>query len=541
MPDSRRGHDLDVLVVGAGPVGIAAAHELVRRGLRVRLVDQAAGPAVTSRALATHARTLEIFDQMGVLDRLLPIGKRVAHFTVHQRGRQLVRFDTNYSALPTRFPYSVMVDQVTTEGVLRDRVGELGVRVEWSVALTDFEQDGHEVTVLLRHPGGRVETFTVPWLIGADGGHSAVRKQLGLPLLGDSTQIWLNADVLLDAPLSRDSNHLVHTGNGALLLVPFPEPGKWRIVDTVDVDGVDNPEVVRRRLAAKLGRALRYPVNVSSPSWVSAFTVQQRMIQQMRVGRCFLAGDAAHVHSPASGQGMNTGLQDAFNLSWKLADVVRGFAGPELLDSYGAERVPVGAALLKSTRTATGLVALRDFLAPVLLPIGLGIVNLVGPLKRKIENKIIRGFCGLSLHYRDSPLTIATEPPRESAIQPGDRVGCTAHQMRASAGWRELVEQLRDPRWILLIFPGDETELLVRHDGPAMAVRTVIGDGEPGPILGPLPDPDGVLRRAFGARPGECALIRPDGYLAGIVRIENVLQLTGTLPGLLRRSSAGTP
>ncbi|MFE4519377.1 FAD-dependent oxidoreductase [Kitasatospora sp. NPDC056783] len=531
-------HAQPVLIAGAGPVGLTAAHELARRGIPVRLVDAAAGPATSSRALAVHARTMEVLDQMGTLDRLLPLGRRVTHFTMHRRGRTLVRFETNYRTLPTRYPFSLMVDQVVTERVLRERTAELGVPVEWGVELAALRQESDSVRVTLRHADGRTEEAGAPWLIGADGGRSTVRKQLGMRLIGDSTQVWLNADVTLDADLPPDSNHLLHTDPGTLLLVPFPEPGKWRVVDTADTDGAEDPERVRRRLAGKIGRALGRPVAVTAPTWLSVFTVQQRQITRMREGRCFLAGDAAHVHSPASGQGMNSGIQDAYNLSWKLADVIRGHAAPALLDSYDAERVPTGAVLLRSTRTATALVSLRTALAPALLTAGTAALRRIAPLRRKVEGRMIRGFCGLALAYPDSPLTRPSGAP-DGAPAPGDRIGCDARAAAEHPGWSALRAELADPRWLLLATTPNTTgsaryrEELARtagEFGAAVAVRTVAGPGAPGE----LPDPDGRLRRELGLAPGEFLLIRPDGHLAardrGPDRYPDVLRACGLLP-----------
>ncbi|WP_328786209.1 FAD-dependent oxidoreductase [Streptomyces sp. NBC_00273] len=535
----------EVLVVGAGPVGLTTAHELARRGVAVRVIDGAPGPATTSRALAVHARTLEIIDQMNVLDLLLPQGRKVEHFTLHLRGRTLIRFDTDYSDMPTRYPFSLMVDQVVTEKVLRDRLATLGVTVEWGVRLDSFTPHENQVDVRLATPDGPA-ALSVPWLVGADGAHSTVRKNLGLHLTGDTTETWLNADVELDIDLPGDSNHLLHTGSGTLLLVPFPESGKWRVVDTQDTGDADDPEAVRARLEAKVARALGRPATVSAPTWISVFTVQQRMIDKMRVGRCFVAGDAAHIHSPASGQGMNTGIQDAYNLAWKLADVVRGHATEALLDSYSAERVPVGARLLRSTRTATALVALRNAVGPVLLPVALRLVNSIAPLKHRIERKMIRSFCGLTVEYASSPLSLraaapsGTEPARRGP-QPGQRVSAAAPSKDASEdeGLRGLHEELRDPRWTLLVAadpcPAQTTELLDHVDrryGTAVSVRTVrdLVDDRGGPNQ--LPDPHGTLRRELGIEAGGFALIRPDGHLAGKGPLSGRHGLLHTLGGL---------
>lgn len=526
---------VEVLVVGAGPVGLTVAYEMRRRGVGVRVVDRAGGPAKTSRATATHARTLEIYDQMGTLGDLLPRGLRVGHFSMHRGGRMLARLGTDYSELPTRFPFTLQVDQVCTEEVLRTRLSRLGVDVEWDTEVTDLDRPpgADTVGVRLRHAGGQAEELTVPWLVGADGAHSFVRGQLGIALLGESTETWLVADAVLDVDLPKDSLHWLHTGKGTVLLVPFAAPGKWRLLDTADVDGSEDPQAVAERFAAKIGRALGRTVKVSPPSWMSVFTIQQRMVETMRAGRCFVAGDAAHVHSPASGQGLNTGVQDAYNLGWKLAQVVRGEAQEELLDSYGAERVPVGAVLLDSARTATALIALRNAAAPVLLPLGLGVVRRVAPLRRRIERKILRGMSGLALHYRDSPLTDSPPPAAgEQEVLPraGDRVGCSAEAARTSAGWQALCAELADPRWLLLAFgegSAREGEALTRVQEDfrtVLSVRTVHPGGP-----GPLPDPGGSLRAGFGGRDGEYLLIRPDGYLAARGRLAGSGTLTARL------------
>lgn len=512
-----------VLIAGAGPVGLTAAHELARRGVSVRIIDRAEAPAVTSRAMALHARTLEICEQMGMIEDFLPRGQRVEHFSIYQRGRKLIRFDTEYSQLPTRYPYTLMVDQVTTEELLRKNLREQGVEAEWGVGLESIEPSSSSVLCRLRNTDGEIEELTVPWLIGADGGRSTVRDQLGLPLLGDTSEQWLVADAEIDGDLPTNSNHLMQVGNGSILAVPFPTPGLWRLVDTADTDQSEDLRLVGERFARKMSHALGRQMKVSTPSWVSVFTIRQRMVPQMRVGRCFVAGDAAHVHSPASGQGMNTGMQDAYNLAWKLADVIRGFATDSLLDTYGDERVPVGAELLRTTKLATTLVALKEAAAPVMMPIGLGFLRNVKPVKRRVERKLMSAMSGLALEYGDSPLS---DSSGSTKAEPGSRVGWSVESAERSPAWHSLGIELRDPRWTFLVADAQPACAdLIERFGEAVSVRTLVTNGAS--ARNPLADPDSAIRTTLGLRSGQFALIRPDGYLAGAGEMNDAETLLG--------------
>ncbi len=505
------GTPLQVLVVGAGPTGLTTAHELLRRGVAVRLVDAATGPAVTSRALATHARTLEIYDQMGVLPDLLPQGRPVRKFTIHQNGRTLAALRADYSQLPTRFPMTVMVDQAITERVLRDAVRRLGTEVEWGVRLETLEQSADSVTVRLRHADGRTETVRTGWLAGCDGGHSTIRKLLGLKLVGDSSETWLIADADVEAGLDDRSLHWLRTRSSALMAVPFPQPGKWRLLDTAEARYDGDAEAVGARFARKLTEAVGRPVTVRTPSWVSVFTIQQRMITAMRTGRCFVAGDAAHVHSPASGQGMNTGIQDAYNLAWKLAAVVRGHADDALLDTYAAERVPVGEQLLGSTNRATQLIQMSNPWVAMVLPVMFGVVRNVQPIHTRISRKIMRAMSALDLSYADSPLSGPAASP--GGPPPGYRLACWTEEREKAPGVAAAIAELRDPRWTLLAAGAVPTGLAGLADAAAgwLSVRTAEIPGGPGP----LGDPDGELRRLTGLTGiGGWILVRPDGYVA---------------------------
>ncbi|MFD4246265.1 FAD-dependent oxidoreductase [Streptomyces sp. NPDC058525] len=519
----------EVLVVGAGPVGLTAAHELARRGLRVRLVDGADGPARTSRAVAVHPRTLETFDQMGVVAPVIEAGRHNRAFTMFARGRRLVRLDADYASMPTRYPYTVIIEQTRTEAVLREAVARLGVSVEWGVRLTGLTQDPSGVRARLERADGTREEYEVPWLVGCDGGHSTVRKQLGLPLLGESSETWELADAPVVTGLAQDSIYWVHTGRQAMMMVPYSREGHWRLLDTAPAG--DAAGSVASRFGTKLSAGLGQSVSVGEPQWTSVFTFQQRMVPRMHEGRCFVAGDAAHVHSPASGQGMNTGVQEAYNLAWKLAQVEQGWAGRELLDTYGEERVPVGKALLGSTRTATFLVQFKNVMAGVMLPVVMGVVRNVPPLRRAIQRKVLGGMSGLRLAYPESSLTL---PDPGTATPAGSRASAAAARFPGDPGADALQAELRDTRWSLLYAAGGPAaagaaaaEAAAAY-GPWLSVRTV--GGAPGEGPGALADPDGRLRQELGLVPGGWVLIRPDGYFAA-----SGASLTG---GILRTALA---
>jgi 6-methylpretetramide 4-monooxygenase / 4-hydroxy-6-methylpretetramide 12a-monooxygenase len=485
------GYDTDVLIAGAGPVGLTAALELARRGVAVRVVDAAPGPATTSRALGTHARSLEIYDQLGILADIAPHGTRVNAFVRHQAERAM-RLDFEFGDLSTRFPYMFNVDQVITERVLRGHLGSAGVAVEWRTRLESFEQDAEGVTATLACGAG--EQVRARYLWGCDGGHSTVRKTLGLPLTGDATHTWLIADATVRTDLARDGVHWLFPDGGALMAFPFPDPGKWRLLDTTGEGDPEHPEQIARQFSAKLSQALGRDTVVDSPSWASRFTIQQRAVPGMHVGRCFVSGDAAHVHSPASGQGLNTGIQDAYNLAWKLAMVVRGHADATLLDTYDAERVPIGRALLEST---------GEVMDTTMVDVSPGASR---QADHGFMRRLIRTMSGLGIAYPDSPLTVPGEETG-SGPRPGERLTQICAADAQSPGWTALRESLRTPAWHLLDFASDDsTEPLPTWLERITITRRPTGRG--------VWDPDGRVHATLAAGEGDWILVRPDGYLS---------------------------
>ncbi|WP_410597280.1 FAD-dependent oxidoreductase [Amycolatopsis sp. lyj-23] len=485
-------YDVDVLVAGAGPVGLTAALQLARWGVAVRLVDAAPGPATTSRALGTHARSLEIYDQLGILGDIAPHGTRVNAFIRHQAD-QTTRIDYDFGDLATRFPYMFNVDQVITERVLRGHAASAGVEVEWNTRLESFQQDDAVVTAELRGGAG-AETVRARYLWGCDGGHSTVRKNLQLPLAGEAAHTWLIADAIVHSDLARDGLHWLFPGDGALMLFPFPDPGKWRLLDTTGEGEPEHPGRIARQFGAKLSQALGRDIAVEDPSWVSKFTIQQRAVPAMHVGRCFVSGDAAHVHSPASGQGLNTGVQDAYNLAWKLAMVVHGHADAALLDTYDAERVPIGQALLASTgevMNSAMVVTAQDS----------------READRAFMRQLIRSMSGLNIGYPDSPLTVPGDGSG-AGPQPGRRLTQISAADAQAPGWTALRAALRTAAWHLLVFAGDE-HAATASPPPWLDEVTISRHRSHG-----VWDPDGRVHTTLAATGGDWILVRPDGYVS---------------------------
>lgn len=502
-------YDVDVLVAGAGPVGLMAAAQLARAGVSVRLVDAAAGPATTSRALGAHARSLEIYDQLGILGEIAPHGTRINGFIRHQGG-EANRLDFDFGGLPTRFPYMFNIDQVIIERVLRAHAARAGVAVEWSTRLESFEQDGNGVTAVLNDGfGAGQERVRVRYLWGCDGGHSTVRKALGLRLEGEPAHTWLIADAIVDTDLDRDGVHWLFPDGGALMAFPFPEAHKWRLLDTSGEGDAEQPEQIAEQFSAKLSQALGRETVVKEPSWASKFTIQQRAVPHMHVGRCFVSGDAAHVHSPASGQGLNTGIQDAYNLAWKLAMVIGDDADPVLLDTYDSERVPVGQALLASTGEVMATVMVDDSDNTPEVPQD----------HRAFQRELIRNMSALNIAYPDSPLTV-TDDASGGGPRPGQRLSQIWAADAQSPGWTALRSMLRDLGWHLLVFTDDQRAGGQKQDDtkitslPTWLTQVMISRNRPDADGRGVWDPDGRVHDTLSAAGGDWILVRPDGYLS---------------------------
>jgi 3-(3-hydroxy-phenyl)propionate hydroxylase len=364
---AHTGMDTDVVIAGAGPTGLMLACELRLAGVEVTLVERLAERTGESRAGGMHSRTLEVLDQRGVLDRFLAAGELqgVGHFS----GLRL-EFDESES----RHPYPLMILQYTIERLLEEWAAELGVRVRWSSEVRGIDQDGSGVTVALRTAGGEPATLRARYLVGCDGGRSTVRKLAGIGFPGTpATMTSLIGDVELPE-LPEDYIWARRCPGGDYSVIAF-EPGWYRVITTEHGRVADRDEPTTfEQLRDSLIRIAGTDYGMNSPRWVSRFSDAARQADRYREGRVLLAGDAAHIHFPAGGQGLNMGVQDAVNLGWKLASVVRGQAPESLLDSYHAERHPVGERVLHNTRAQAALArpgahtdALRDVFSALIV------------------------------------------------------------------------------------------------------------------------------------------------------------------------------
>jgi 2-polyprenyl-6-methoxyphenol hydroxylase-like FAD-dependent oxidoreductase len=371
----------DVLIVGAGPVGLTLAAALKARRVDAALVDKAAEGANTSRAAVIHARTLEALRGIDVSDELVRRGTIVPRFTVRDRDRALLTID--FDGLPSRHPYTLMLPQDVTEEVLTSRLDELGGTVHRGYELARLDQDAADVTATMLDG----ETIRASYVVGADGMHSAVRDQTSIGFAGDSyAQSFVLADVHLDWEFNDREVMLYLSPAGLVVAAPLPG-GRHRIVATVD-EAPEHPDREHVQALLDARGPQKRPARVSDVVWSSRFRVHHRLADRYREGRVFLAGDAAHVHSPAGGQGMNTGIQDAVTLAARLAGVLRDGADERTLDDYEAERRPVAADVVAFTHRATLVATVDHPLVRRMRNAALRVLGRIPPVRRKLALNI---------------------------------------------------------------------------------------------------------------------------------------------------------
>ena len=412
--------DDSILIAGAGPTGLAMAIELTRMGLPVRLIDKAEHPAQHSQALVVQARTLEQFERYGIADEAVSRGRKLLRATAMSEGKTLATIDL--SRIPGRYPYVLFLPQSETERLLTEHLRSLGVQIERGTELLSFENSPEGVTAQLRQNSGPnsglTQSIPARWLIGCDGAHSVVRSQLKIPFEGESVPLdFFLGDFELAGPDVPGDELRLHIHHGDVVFIGRLSDKLLRVIVVMHREE-GAPPVDRQPTLADFQSALDRTgakITVKSSVWITPFNINERKAGAYRIDSAFLAGDAAHIHSPVAGQGMNTGIQDAANLAWKLAAVADG-AGTDLLDTYGEERRAVGDALLKTTSRGLSVVTstnavferLRDLVAPGL--VGLDVVQ-----------DAAAGFVSeTAIEYRGS--SIVADYGGAGSLRAGDRV-----------------------------------------------------------------------------------------------------------------------
>jgi 2-polyprenyl-6-methoxyphenol hydroxylase-like FAD-dependent oxidoreductase len=458
------------------------AMELARYGVTVRIVEKAAQRTDKSKALVIWSRTLELLDRTGCTPEFLAAGFRATSARVTAGNREIAHVE--FDDVDSPYPFALMLPQSETERLLEEQANRLGVRVERTVELAEFSDAREGVRATLRHADGREEIVEAAWLVGCDGAHSTVRHTLGMEFLGNTlSSDWILADVHLQGVPDPGEIRILWHSEGVLAIFPIGGT-RFRVVADVGVceDGGKRPDPTLGEVQAVLDQRGPGTLVASDPVWLASFRINERKVAEYRAGRVFLAGDAAHIHSPAGGQGMNTGMQDAFNLAWKLALVIRGRAEPSsLLESYSPERSAVGDQVLEGAGRVTMMATLKGGLKQAIRNQIASLVFGLSPVRHALADAMSE----LSIGYPGSPLSVHGAEIHDGP-RAGQRAPIRSDESPVGAG--------DDPRFVLFadVAPGDADATSVRED-----YAILVNDKVRPPFV-----------------PGGLWLVRPDGYVA---------------------------
>src|SRR5829696_87018 len=514
----RHNNRLNVLIVGAGPTGLALALQLQALGVPFRIIDRQLDRARESRALAVQPRTLELLRTVGVADELVERGNDAVKLQMHVGARvaRLRLFDIGLEY--TAYPFLLFVSQAVTEEVMNDRLVAADVKVERGMELVAISPGDEEAACTLQRQDGETERVRASYLVGCDGAHSTVRDLAGIPFEGAAyPQTFALADLDVDGGLDSETVHAFLRPTGMLLFFPLEHPAPWRMIamgPRAVARAGEEPRAPSLEDLQRITDAYTPNLRLRDPVWLSYFRIHHRQAVSYRRGRVFVAGAAAHVHSPAGAQGMNTGIQDSWNLGWKLALVAKDVTDQTLLDSYEAERLPIGRFVVRFTDRAFLVATSTNRLVRL---IRLQVVPRLAPLLLRVKRgraAAFRTVAQLGLNYRQSTIVEEGEPPLRRGPKAGDRLPDLRLVQDGEEIW--LYEVLDPARFhLLLCGPPDEWEavrianLRERYEH-VVVVHWMAREGGPGVLL----DKAGLALRRLGIERLGLYLVRPDGYVA---------------------------
>ena len=497
----------EVIIVGAGPTGLSLACQLIRYGIDFVVVEKNEGITPFSKALGVHARTLEIYEQLDLAQKAVARGTIAGKVRLLEGGRIAGEVDlSNIGAGLSAYPFMLVLEQSENERLLYQYVQSHGREVLWQSELESFAQDATSVTAHIKSSGGESQTISGKYLVGCDGPHSLVRHGLGLAFEGSTFErLFYVADVQIDWKFSHDALHGCLTRNAVVAFFPMPGERRWRIVGAFpEGHNKEEGEILYEEIEARIKEEAQLDLDITRVDWFSTYKVHTRHVERFSSGRCFLAGDAAHIHTPAGGQGMNTGIQDAYNLAWKLALVLKGTAAERILDTYNEERLPNARRLLQTTDRMFNLAAGTDWLVNLIrttiFPPLAKIILSIDAVKKKFFPLISQ----IGITYRDSSLS-RHDGDGEFEIKAGDRLPYFL------ADGKSVYDKLRAPKFHLLTFLAGQIDHAGNREGKN-EIENKYADLLDQNVI----PPDPQVAEIFGTDKPFQVLLRPDNYIAFI-------------------------
>lgn len=507
-------HETDVVIVGAGPTGLSLACQLIRYGVDFVLIEKNEGPTPFSKALVVHARTMEIYDQIGLAQTAIERGEVNSSARLIEGGQ--VRADLDFSNIGeglSAFPYVLALEQSENEKLLYEYVRTHGHEVDWQTTMDHLTMSASGVQLLYNGPDGTMGTIKAKYVVGCDGAKSEVRSELGLSFEGSTFErIFYVADVKLDWDLSHDALHVCLAKDAFILFFPMKGEERYRIVGVFPEDAEEKTgEALYDEIERHVKEQSELRVEFAQVNWFSSYKVHTRRVDRFSAGRGFVAGDAAHIHSPAGGQGMNTGIQDSYNLAWKMAYVLKGLADPKLLDSYNEERLENAQRLLETTdrmfQLGAGSEWFISLLRTAVMPAVAGFLLSFDMVKRNLFPLLSQ----IGIQYRDCALS-EHQGDNKFEVKAGDRM---PYLLVEGAN---LYDRLRAPKFHLITFtdgksgsnaavPAEWSSYLDHHSVPLYP----------------------SVAEKFGSEKTFHVLLRPDNYLALITGDDPVGAVGGYL------------
>jgi 2-polyprenyl-6-methoxyphenol hydroxylase-like FAD-dependent oxidoreductase len=497
----------DVVIIGAGPTGLSLACQLTRYGVDFILIEKNESVTRFSKALGVHARTLEIYEQLGLAEKAVERGAVASKFRLLEGGE--VRGELPFSDIGQNlspYPFMLVLEQNKNEQLLYEYLESHGKDVLWSTELESFAQDETGVSVKIKGAGGEASTIQAQYLVGCDGAKSPVRHALGLSFEGGTFErLFYVADAQIDWDLPHDAVQVCLARDVFTAFFPMKGEKRYRIVGTFP-EGVDKEEgeVVYEEIEQQIKDEAKLALEISNVNWFSLYKVHTRRVNRFSEGRCFVAGDAAHIHSPAGAQGMNTGIQDAYNLAWKLAFVSKGRAGAQLLETYNEERLENAKRLLETTDRMFELGAgsnwLVSFIRTTIFPPLAGYL-----ISFDIVKKIIFPILSqIGINYRDCSLSDHASDD-DFEVKAGDRMPYFL------IDGQSVYERLREPKFHLLVFDASGSDY--------RATKSELESAYPEQVDCHLLPLSPRVEEIFGTREPFSVLLRPDNYI-GFVSAE---------------------